>query len=124
VVGLERLETLRGVRTMLRRGGTAVYYDSVYQPIHVRLGQADYPSPTALAEQVAARGGKVERVFIDDLDDPRMQNAALLGRLGALEVIPGVGRELLEQALAASVPRAALEANLAVFQAQQGGAVD
>jgi len=116
VVGLERLETLRGVAKMLRRGGTAVYYDTIYQPIFVRTGQAKYPTPEEMAAAVAACDGKLERVFVEDLDDPRMQNSALLGKLGAIEAIPGVTATVLEQALRAAVPKAALDANVAVFR--------
>ncbi|GAG76749.1 unnamed protein product, partial [marine sediment metagenome] len=36
VVGLERLEALRAARAMLKSGGRLLYYDAVYQPIHVR----------------------------------------------------------------------------------------
>ena len=116
VVGLERLEALRGAVRMLKPGGTVVYYDTVYQPIFVRLGQAAYPSVEDLEQAVKARGGRVERVHMDGLPDPRMQNVVLLARLGALKVIPGVDAGVMERALREGVPARLRDANLAVFQ--------
>ena len=118
VVGLERLEALRAVGPMLRPEGTVVYYDTVYQPIHVRMGERDYPSADDLARAVAEKRGVVERVLVEDLPDPRMQNIALLGRVVKTGAVPGVTAEVAEQALAAAVPEELLEANLAVFRGQ------
>lgn len=44
VLALERLEALRATAIYLKPGGTVVYYDTEMQPIHVRLGLAEYPS--------------------------------------------------------------------------------
>ncbi len=117
VVALERLEALRGASRMLARGGMLVYYDVVYQPVPVRLRSAAYPSSDDVARLVAARGGRLERVLIADLPDPRMQNAALLGRLGALEIVPGVGCDRLRAALEASLPEPLQRGNLEAFAA-------
>jgi len=122
VVGLERLEAMRGAVKMLRQGGTVLYYDTVYQPIAVRMGQAEYPSNEALAEAVSEIGGTAARVQLDGLDDPRMQNVALIGRLVALGLIENVDEATVERALRDAVPAKALDANLAVFkQALAGG---
>lgn len=117
VVALERLEGLRAADTMLAPGGTVIYYDTSYQPIHVRMGKAVYPESDALQKAVESKGGKVERVRLDSIEDPRMQNVALLGRVAALGVIEGVDRETLKRALEGSIPQAALDANIAVFDA-------
>jgi indolepyruvate ferredoxin oxidoreductase beta subunit len=116
VVGLERLEALRAVKPMLGQGGTVVYYDTVYQPIHVRMGRNRYPDTADLEQAVAARGGRLERVFFDDLADPRMQNVALLGRVVGTGVIEGLTMAAAETALAAAVPARLLDENLAVFR--------
>jgi indolepyruvate ferredoxin oxidoreductase beta subunit len=121
VIALERLEALRAAALMLRRGGTVVYYDTEYQPIHVRMGKVRYPSADEVAEAVRKRNGRVERVFVDDLPDPRMQNSAVLGRVASLGLIDGVSVEHIEQALRDVLSPSALEANLAVFA--QGAAV-
>jgi indolepyruvate ferredoxin oxidoreductase beta subunit len=116
VIGLERLEALRGIVSMLKPGGTAVYYDTAYQPVHVRTGEAPYPSAADLQQAVDDRDGTLERVLLDGLDDPRMQNVALLGRIVARGLIEGVTAELTEAALREAVPPKALDANLEVFR--------
>lgn len=121
VIGLERLEAMRGAVKMLKRGGTVVYYDTVYQPIAVRMGQAEYPSNEALAEAVAESGGEVARVKLEGMGDPRMQNVALIGRLVALGLIENLDAAKAEAALRDAVPPKALDANLAVFQQALAG---
>ncbi|MCK4414733.1 MAG: 2-oxoacid:acceptor oxidoreductase family protein [Candidatus Eisenbacteria sp.] len=121
VVALERLEALRAAKRMLAPGGTLVYYDTVYQPIHVRMGQATYPTPEDLAAAVATRRAHLERVFCDDLPDSRMQNVALLGRLSGLGIIPNVTPQLFERALDDVVPERARKANRAVYRQVAAG---
>jgi hypothetical protein len=93
-----------------------------FPPIAVRMGRAAYPSGEELAEAVAELGGRVERVRLEGMDDPRMQNVALIGRLVALDLIENLDEAIVEQALRAAVPRKALDANLAVFQQALAGA--
>ncbi len=116
VVGLERLEALRAAVNQLKNSGAVVYYDSVYQPIHVRSGLGPYPKAEALEEAVTQKKGTLARVYLEDLDDPRMQNVALLGRIAAMEVIEGVTVEIVEEALREIVPPKVLEKNLEVFK--------
>lgn len=124
VIGLERLEALRGMDRMLKaRGGTVLYYDTTYQPIHVRMGLAQYPNAGDLEAAARAREARIVAVKLDALPDPRMQNVALLGRLSTLGVIDGLTRAHLETALIAAVPDRAKDQNLEVFAraAQKGG---
>jgi indolepyruvate ferredoxin oxidoreductase beta subunit len=121
VVGLERLEALRAVKPMLGPGGTVVYYDTIYQPIHVRMGQHAYPGADALERAVQAKGGRLERVFFEDLADPRMQNVALLGRVVGTGVIENLPPAIAEAALSAAVPSRLLDENLAVFRRALAG---
>ncbi len=114
VLGLERLEAYRAASEMLKDGGTVVYYDCEYQPIHVRMGKAQYPSADELERVAQERHARLERVQMD-LSDPRMQNTALIGRFAALELIPGLSAEIVESALREVIPAGALEENLAVF---------
>lgn len=115
IIALERLEAVRAADEMLADGGTVVYYDTSYQPIHVRMGEAEYP-PSARVEEVASRkGGRVERVALDGIEDPRMQNVALLGRVAALGAIEGVDRARLAKVLEGAIPAAALEKNMELF---------
>lgn len=116
VLGLERLEAYRATLEMLKTGGTVVYYDCEYQPIHVRMGRGSYPGAAELARAVGERGGRLERVLLEGLPDPRMQNTALLGRVTSLGLIDGLTPALVEEQLAALVPASAREANLDVFR--------
>lgn len=116
ILGLERLEAYRAAVTMLAPQGIVVYYDCEYQPIHVRMGLASYPSHEELDQVVASRKGRLERVAVENLSDPRMQNVALLGRLSVMGLIEHVGGREIEASLREVVPPAALEQNLAVFQ--------
>jgi len=120
VMALERLEGLRGALYALKPGGTLLYYDTVYQPITVRTGARAYPDAEKVAAQTAELGGRAVAVAMDGLADPRMQNAALLGRLAALGLVPGLTREVLRGALADTLGGRSLEANLAVFDKAAG----
>jgi len=116
VLALERLEALRGAAQYLKKGGKVIYYDTAYQPVSVRMGKANYPSPEEVAKEVFAMGGEVSPVSIKDLRDPRMQNSALLGRLAAKNVVPGLGAEVIEEVLKEILPPSALEENLKIFR--------
>jgi indolepyruvate ferredoxin oxidoreductase, beta subunit len=120
VIGLELLEAYRGAVTYLREGGTVVYYDTEYQPIHVRMGRSEYPTYEQFQALVASKQGQLIRVLIEDLPDPRMQNIALLGRVSRLGLIPGVTPEIVEANVRAVVPKAKLDENLDVFNRAAG----
>jgi len=115
ILGLERLEAYRGIVSMLRDGGSVVYYDCEYQPIHVRMGKAAYPSVEDVQQAVAKRHGHVQRVHIDDLADPRMQNVALLGRVATMGIIEGLTPQVVEQSLRDVLPGALMDANLEIL---------
>lgn len=116
VVALERLEAYRAAGRMLAPGGTLFYYDAVYQPIVVRLGEERYPTPEQLVQLVSARGGRVRRVLDPGLSDPRMQNMAVLGRLAAENAIEAVTLDLVRAILPEMVPAGVLEPNRAVLE--------
>lgn len=117
VLALERLEALRGAARYLKKGGKVIYYDTAYQPVSVRMGQARYPSAEEVAKEVSAMAGEVSAVFIKDLNDPRMQNSALLGRLSSVKAVPGLDAGLLEEVLKEIVPAESLSENLKIFRA-------
>jgi len=121
VIALERLEALRGTVNFMKDGGTLVYYDMQMQPIHVRMNKASYPENSGVETAVSQRKGRVERVLVEGLPDPRMQNTALLGRIAALELIDGVDRETMLAAIKQVIPARALEQNLAVFEQGSAG---
>lgn len=115
VIALERLEAYRATVEMLREGGAVVYYDVEFQPIHVRMGKATYPSAEDVTRAAERRQGRVERVLIPDLSDPRMQNTAVLGRIASLSLIEGVEAEHIENALREVLKPVMLGENMVVF---------
>lgn len=116
VIGLERHEALRSVQTMLRDGGTLVYYDTVLQPLGVRLGTETETSTSDLARVCGLRGITVHRVEPTDLADPRMQNIVLLVRIDRLQLVPGIATEHIVQAMDDLLTDSMLAANKALFQ--------
>ncbi len=104
IIGLERLEALRGIREMLQKEGTALYYDAVYQPVHVRSFNAKYPEESELQDAIEMKSGKLHRVCLDSLPDERMQNVALLAMTGKIELIPGIDNKHIRAALDLTLP--------------------
>ncbi len=129
VIGLERLETQRAADLMLADNGLVVFYDAMYQPIHVRGNlkmpneqNATYPKMNELTSLVSKKNGRLEKVFVEELQDPRMQNVALLGKLAALTAIEGVSVEHYKLALSETMPAHVLEINTELFnQVSQEG---
>lgn len=115
VVALERHEALRGASEWAAPGGTLVYYDAEWQPLPVRLGQAQAIDAAAVAAECDRRGMTCARVFVEDLPDTRMQNVAVLAEIARRGLLPGVGRECYRQALSDLLSGPALEANLELF---------
>ena len=115
VVALERNEALRGAREYLAHGGALVWYDAVWQPLEVRLGE----SPEVTREEVEAecrgKGASCRFVLSDDLVDPRMQNSALMAELAAGALVPGVGIGHYRDALRDLMIGATLERNLEIL---------
>lgn len=89
-IALERHEALRAAGGALREGGCLVFYDTVWQPLDVRLGDA----ATVIAGDIDAlcreRNIRVVPIFQPDLRDIRMQNMAVLGGIARNGLIPGV----------------------------------
>ncbi len=56
VLAMELSESLKGVR-FIKPGGEFLLYGHVWAPTAVMLGQADYPAPEVVREQVEAAGG-------------------------------------------------------------------
>jgi len=121
VLGLERNEAYRGFVDFLRPGGTLVYYNTVWQPLAVRLGRDQQITEEIVDNECAARGVKIIKVFQPDLADIRMQNIALLAALAREGLIGGISREHYLKALGDLLDGAVLEKNVALFNAISGG---
>ena len=118
VVALERNEALRGLDIAARDGGDLVYYDTVWQPLGVRLGQDAAVDEKQVAEQCRKRNIRCHRVYDSDLADPRMQNVVVLAAIGCLGLIPHVAHEHYRSAMADLLAGPLLEKNMALYNAK------
>ncbi len=116
VIALERLEAMRGTAKMLREAGSLIYYDAVYQPIGARMGLDSYPTAEQLEGLVSSLNGRIFRIMLPDLTDPRMQNIALIGTLVRERIIEGLSTNIVEAELRAVVPTRAVEANVRLLR--------
>ena len=116
VVALERHEALRGVHTALKDGGTLVYYNTVWQPLEVRLNLAESVSEEIISRQCAQRNIREVKAFRVDLEDVRMQNVVLLAHIEKHELIPNVKKEHYLKAMDDLMQGRMLEANLKLFE--------
>ncbi|MBN1333799.1 MAG: 2-oxoacid:acceptor oxidoreductase family protein [Synergistales bacterium] len=116
VIALEISEAMRALHSHARPGGTLVFYDTAWQTLSARLGKESSPSREDLEE--ACRKKQVRPIGIrkEDLQDHRMQNMVLLGRITRDELIPGIGKEHYEKAMDDLMAGSMLEANLKVFR--------
>lgn len=115
VLALERTEALRSMICMLKDGGTLVYYDAYWQPLPVRLGEADDVTAEKIQEYADAHGIYVKKVSDENLPDVRMQNMVLLSRALEERLLPDLEAEHVKSALADLLPEKILEANLSLF---------
>mgnify|MGYP001765995231 CR=1 FL=1 len=114
-VALERHEALRALNGSLKDGGTLVWYDTVWQPLEVRVGAAPEVAAETIAQECERRRVKNIRVRVDDLPDTRMQNVALLAAICRDGLIPGVKREHYEAAMEDLMEGKMLEKNRGLF---------
>jgi indolepyruvate ferredoxin oxidoreductase beta subunit len=118
VVALERNEALRGLDTAAMDGADLVYYDTVWQPLGVRLGQDAPVDDQQVADQCSSRNIRCHRVFDPDLEDPRMQNIVVLAATGCLGLIPRVTHEHYRSAMEDLLAGSLLEKNMALYNAR------
>ena len=121
VVALERHEALRGMNLYLADGGTLVYYDTVWQPLNVRLKKEPMVEDAVIAKECQARNIREIRVFRSGLEDPRMQNVAVLGEICRRDLVPGVNAGHVEAALDDLLAGPVLEKNLALLRKVMNG---
>ncbi len=120
-IALERHEALRAAGTMLKRGGRLVYYDTVWQPLAVRLNECREVSGDAIRRLCDERRIQVASVFQPDLPDIRMQNMVVLGVICRAAMIPGIHAEHYRRAMTDLMPEKMLERNLSVFDRAREG---
>jgi len=115
VVAMERHEAIRGVDTALRDKGCLIYFNTVLQPLGVRLGSDKEVSEALLKESCKVREITVHKVENEDLDDPRMQNMAILANIDKNNLVPYIEKHHLVQAMEDLMIGAMLVKNMAIF---------
>jgi indolepyruvate ferredoxin oxidoreductase, beta subunit len=115
VVALERHEALRAVQLVLRDQGTLIYYDTVLQPLGVRLGTEPETSTDMIDRACAQRGIRVYGVARADIVDTRMENIIVLSRIHRQRLIPHLEMEHFLRAMEDLLTGTILEANLRLF---------
>ena len=114
-VSLERHEALRAVESVVKKNGSLIYYDTVWQPLSVRLGEAEEVSSEDLQQRCNDRGIQVVAVFDAELPDIRMQNMAVLGGVVRYQMIPGVEERHYRSAMEDLMEGKMLDRNQALF---------
>lgn len=114
VISLERHEALRAAGTVLKDNGCLIYYDTVWQPLSVRLNEAAEIGDNGIQELCRPRGIQVISVFQADLPDIRMQNMAVLAEIHRQRLIPGIELNHYQAAMADLMAGAMLEKNMAI----------
>jgi indolepyruvate ferredoxin oxidoreductase beta subunit len=119
VVALERHEALRALIQYAREGGTLIYYNTVWQPLDVRLGTAAEVSVADIESQCLLNGVRPVAVGEPDLEDVRTQNVVLLAHIDKLRLIPGVHGLHYEQAMDDLMAGPMLDRNLSLYRRQR-----
>ncbi len=116
VVSLERHEALRALNRAARDGGTLIYYNTVWQPLEVRLGTAAEVTGDVIQSQCKARNIRLLEVFEPDLPDTRMQNIALLSHIHSGQLIPDIDGEDYRRAMEDLMGGGMLRENMKLFE--------
>ena len=118
-VALERHEALRALDRALKDKGTLIYYDTIWQPLAVRLGTAKQVSSKQLKRQCELKQVKLYKVFTPELDDVRGQNVAVLAHISMYQLIRGITAEHYQKALKDLMAAETLDKNLDVFDSER-----
>lgn len=117
-IALERHEALRSLNSAVKPGGTLVYYDTVWQPLDVRLGNAGEVGSETIAEQARQRKIALHRVCKPDLKDARMQNIVVLAQIHRHQLLEGISTDHFHKAMDDLMAGGMLAANRALFDAE------
>ena len=120
VVALERHEALRGLNLMARENGTLIFYDTVWQPLDVRLGDAAEIDNARIEESCRKRKVRLIRVSIPDLSEARMQNIAVLATMDKNGLVQGIETDHYRLAMEDLMAGGMLEKNLELFDQVRG----
>jgi indolepyruvate ferredoxin oxidoreductase, beta subunit len=116
VVALERHEALRGLKVAAKDGSTLVYYNTVWQPLDVRLNNETQTQVSEIQRVCQARNIKAYVVFHPGLEDIRMQNMAVLSVIHGKTLIPGIQETHYKNAMTDLLQGTVLKQNLMLFE--------
>ncbi len=118
VVALERHEALRGMSKTLKDGGVLIYYNTVWQPLDVRLKNADEVTEKIISQECQKRDIKDISVFEPELKDIRMQNVVVLAEIDRMNLVPGITHKNYKEAMMDLLEGKKLEDNLKLFNSK------
>ena len=118
VISLERHEALRAAGTVLKDNGGLIYYNTVWQPLPVRLSETAEITDRDIQALCRVRGIRVISVFHADLPDIRMQNMVVLSEIHRHGLIPGIDLKHYRSAMADLMSGTVLEKNQGLFEAR------
>jgi indolepyruvate ferredoxin oxidoreductase beta subunit len=116
VISLERHEAFRAAGTVLKDNGCLIYYNTVWQPLSVRLNQRTETTERDIQGLCRTRGIQVITVFHADLPDIRMQNMAVLAEIHRHRLIPGIDLKHYQNAMADLMSGSMLAENRGLFE--------
>ena len=115
VISLERHEALRGLVEYSKTDSVLVYYDAVWQPLDIRLKKKNIFEENILLETAKQLNVALHKVFVESLEDSKMQNVALISYLCKNMIIPDISQENYQKALSDMLPNHIAEKNIQLF---------
>jgi indolepyruvate ferredoxin oxidoreductase beta subunit len=122
VASLERHEALRAAAGFAKEESTLIYYNTVWQPLDVRLGSAPQVNTEDIRSLCKKRLVRLTEVFHPDLEEARMQNVALLAGIDREGLIPGIESDHYRRAMEDLMAGNMLKKNLALYESQRSAA--
>lgn len=116
VVALERQEAMRALTSHARLGATLIYYNTVWQPLDVRLDKMPEISAAQVKESCQSHQVRLIKVYEPNLKDVRMQNVVLLAHMDKLDLVPDVKTKHYRQAMEDLMAGDMLKRNLTLFE--------
>jgi indolepyruvate ferredoxin oxidoreductase beta subunit len=115
-IALELHEALRSLEKYIREGGILVYYNTIWEPLGVRLGKDVKTTEEDVLAYCKKHNITAVKAFDRGLKDTRMQNIVILAQIASRKLINGINDELIERAMADLMTGRLLESNLKVFR--------
>ncbi|MDA3809325.1 MAG: 2-oxoacid:acceptor oxidoreductase family protein [Spirochaetaceae bacterium] len=116
VIGLELHEAFRSMEIFLKKSGTLICYDTIWEPLNVRLGEEKKITHKEIADYCSLHDINLFFEFDKEFVDIRMQNIVLLAGLINGNLLKGITVDHIEMAMSEILTGNNLEQNLKVFR--------